>query len=79
MHKIVVANQCGCFKRSDLENNISFTSKDDALLKAIQMKEKMNEEFCGKHEFQVEEMQNNFVISFFTPKKSSCCGDGCCS
>lgn len=79
MYKIVVANQCGCFKRSELENNISFLSKDDALLKAVEMKDIMNDEFCHKHEFQVEELENNFVISFYTPQKTSCCGDGYCN
>ena len=79
MYKVVVSNQCGCFKRSDLENNFTSTSKDDALLKAIEMKNTMNDDFCGKHEFQVEEMDKNFVISFYAEPKSSCCGDGCCS
>ncbi|AXX93515.1 hypothetical protein CPU12_12735 [Malaciobacter molluscorum LMG 25693] len=78
MHKIVVSNQCGCFKRSDLKNNISFESKDDALEKALEMKNTMNTEFCGKHEFQVVEFGDNFVISFDTEPKSTCCGNGCC-
>lgn len=79
MYKIIVANQCGCFKRSDLENNITFQSKDDALLKAIEMKNHMNEKFCNKHEFEVQEMYNNFVISFYSDARDNCCGNGCCS
>ena len=79
MYKIVVANQCGCFKRSELQNNITFNSKDDALLKAIEMKNYMNEEFCNKHEFEVQEMYNNFVISFYSDARDNCCGNGCCS
>jgi hypothetical protein len=78
MYKIVVANQCGCFKRSALESNISFSSKDDALLKAIEMKDTMNKNFCSKHEFEVEEMFNNFVIKFYTEARDTCCGNGCC-
>ena len=38
MYKIVVANQCGCFKNSNLKNNLTFESKDEALSKAIEMK-----------------------------------------
>ena len=78
MYKIVVANQCGCFKRSDLKNNITFPTKDEALLKAIEMKNMMNKDFCKKHEFEVQEMYNNFVISFYTEAKDTCCGNGCC-
>lgn len=81
MYRIVVANQCGCFKRSDLKNNLNFSSKDDALLKAIEMKNIMNENFCAKHKFEVQEMYNNFVISFYKEEVSNpnCCGNGCCS
>ncbi len=79
MYKIVVANQCGCFKRSDLGNNIKFQSKDEALLKAIEMKNTMNNDFCKKHEFEVQEMYNNFVISFYSDARDNCCGNGCCS
>lgn len=79
MFKVVVQNQCGCFKRSNLESNLQFASKDDALLKAIEMKDKMNSEFCSKHEFEVQEMYNNFVISFYTEARDNCCGNGCCS
>lgn len=78
MHNIIVDKECGCFKRSDLQNNLSIASKDDALIKAIEMKNQMNEEFCGKHDFDLVENQNNFVISFAQPKASGCCGGGHC-
>lgn len=78
MYKIVVANQCACFKKSDLQNNLTFQSKDEALLKAIEMKDEMNESFCKKHEFEVQEMYNNFVITFYSQARDNCCGNGCC-
>lgn len=78
MYKIIVANQCACFKKSDLQNNLTFQSKDEALLKAIEMKDEMNESFCKKHEFEVQEMYNNFVITFYTEARDNCCGNGCC-
>ncbi|WP_198304863.1 hypothetical protein [Arcobacter vandammei] len=79
MFKIIVQDQCSCFKKSDLENNIEFASKDDALLKAIEMKNIMNRTFCKKHEFQIQEMFNNLVIKFYKDEPiSSCCGNGCC-
>lgn len=79
MHKVVVQDICGCFKRSDLENNLEFNSKDDALSKAISMKNQMNLEFCKKHDFDLVEHENNFLINFRQEAPSSCCGSGCCS
>ncbi len=79
MFKIIVQDQCGCFKKSDLQNNLDFSSKDDAMLKAIEMKNIMNKTFCKKHDFQIQEMFNNFVIKFYKDEPiSSCCGNGCC-
>lgn len=80
MHNIIVEKECGCFKRSDLVNNLSIASKDDALIKAIQMKDQMNDEFCGKHDFEIAESSNNFIISFAKakPAASACCGGGNC-
>jgi len=79
MFKVIVQDQCGCFKKSDLENNLSFSSKDDAMLKAIEMKNIMNRTFCKKHDFQIQEIFNNLVIKFYKEEPiSSCCGNGCC-
>ncbi|MBF7070760.1 hypothetical protein [Aliarcobacter butzleri] len=79
MYKIVISNQCDCYKKSDIENNLSFESKDEALAKAIQIKDFMNKAFCKKHSFEVQEMFNNFVIKFYKEEqKTYCCGNGCC-
>jgi hypothetical protein len=75
MFKIIVEKECSCFKDSDLINGIELASKDEALIKSLDMKNHMNEEFCGKHEFQVQESGKNFVISFNQPVSSGCgCG-----
>jgi len=79
MFNIVVDRECGCFKRSELTNNISVDSKDEALTKSLEMKEHMNEKFCGKHGFSVAENGNTFIITMGEPlnKSSECCGGGC--
>ena len=64
MFKIIVEKECSCFVKSDFQNGIELESKDDALMQSIEMKNQMNEEFCGKHEFKVQEAGKNFVISF---------------
>ena len=79
MFNIVIEKECGCFKDSDLENNIQLGIKEDALLKAIQMKDQMNSDFCGKHDFELREDSNNFVIAFEQQASSGCCGGGCSS
>lgn len=79
MYKLVVQDRCSCFSKHNLEGTFSFSSKDEALKKAIELKNYMNHSFCKKHKFQVEEMFNNFIIKFFNDKPlNSCCGNGCC-
>ncbi|MDB2562737.1 hypothetical protein N9X61_03955 [Sulfurimonas sp.] len=63
MFKIIVDRECGCFKRSDMTNNIELGSKDDALIKAMEMRDTMNNKFCAKHKFSMREEGNNFVIA----------------
>jgi len=82
MFTITVDKECGCFKKSDFENNITESSKDDALLKAQSMVNHMNNEFCQKHEFTLSEDGQNFTIAM-NPRKqeahTGCCGGGHCS
>ncbi|MGD9718638.1 MAG: hypothetical protein AB7U24_05295 [Sulfurimonadaceae bacterium] len=77
MFTISVEKECGCFKRSDLQNNISLDSKDAALLKSLEMRDHMNDEFCGKHKFKVQEVGNSFVIAMSDSTSNGCCGGGC--
>jgi len=80
MYTINIDKECGCFKRSGLENNMTFESNDDALMQATSMKNKMNDEFCGKHDFAMVEDGNTFQISMQAPAPSGgCCGGGHCS
>ncbi len=80
MSIISLDKECGCFKRSDFENNQSFASKDDALIEAQKMVKHMNEKFCGKHAFTLSENGDNFNITLGQPAPSGgCCGGGHCS
>jgi len=79
MFKIIVEKECGCFKKSDLNNNIELESKDEALLKTLEMRDTMNDDFCGKHKFKVQEVENNFVIAMENSTSNGCCGGGCSS
>ena len=79
MFIVQMEKECGCFKKSDFQNNMQFESKDDALMQAIEMTKDMNEEFCRKHEFSVAEEGNVFKIRVEDRGKSGCCGGGHCS
>lgn len=82
MFTINVNKECGCFKRSPYDNNMSFESKDDALIQAQSMVNHMNTKFCQKHEFTLSEDGQNFNIAMDMrqqPAASGCCGGGHCS
>ncbi len=63
MFKIVVDRECGCFRRSDLQNNVELESKDEALEKSLEMIETMNNYFCDKHSFSLQEVGDTFLIT----------------
>ncbi|MEA1955948.1 MAG: hypothetical protein U9N02_05595 [Campylobacterota bacterium] len=77
MHKIIVEKECGCFKKSDFENNKAIESKDEALTESLNMVNVMNSDFCGKHNFKLQEVGNDFVIAFSDSTSNGCCGNGC--
>lgn len=82
MTTIVVDKECKCFKESDFENNQSFESKYEALLRAKYMVDYMNDEFCGKHNFALSEVDDILLIAVSMNEarpKSGCCGGGHCS
>ena len=72
MFKIVVEKECGFFRRSDMQNNVAMDSKDEALTKALEIVNTMNSEFCAKHSFALEEVENTFLIKMVQLRNSSC-------
>ena len=82
MYTINIDKECGCFKKSAYKNNMSFESKDDALIEARLMESYMNQKFCQKHLFTLIENGNTFQIERSDKPKDSnggCCGGGHCS
>ena len=80
MFTINIEKECGCFKRSDLQNHMSFDSKDDALIEAKQMESQMNETFCKKHNFTTVEDGNSFkiMVEMKSQPQAHSHGGGCC-
>ena len=63
MYQVNVPQQCGCFRRSGQSASTSFDNKDEALMHATEMANTMNEDYCQKHNFNVVEDGNVFVIA----------------
>jgi len=81
MFTINIEKECGCFKKSNFNNNQHIASKDDALIEAQEMVGHMNENFCQKHEFVLFEEGSNFSIRVDERAQThgGCCGGGHCS
>lgn len=62
-HHVVVERLCGCAKRKNMPQIKSFDDKENAMRVARAWAQELNETFCGKHEFAVVEVDDNFVIS----------------
>jgi len=62
MYTIVIENECSCFKKSGLENNMTFENREDAHMKAKVLECRMNQEFCMKHYFEAVDYGDKIVI-----------------
>jgi predicted RNase H-like HicB family nuclease len=62
MFTVKIEKECGCFKRSGMENNKTFNTRDDAMKEAKEWAEEMNETFCKKHNFAIVEEGNDLII-----------------
>jgi hypothetical protein len=62
MYTLRIEKECSCFKKSNLENNMTFETKEDALAKARVLECIMNQEFCHKHYFDAVDMGDEIVF-----------------
>lgn len=62
-YHVVVEKLCGCAKRKDMPQIKTFDDQENALRVAKAWAQQLNESFCGKHEFDVVPVEDNFVIS----------------
>ncbi len=63
MHKIIIERECGCVRRANIQTVTTFSEKDDALIEAGELARKMNDDFCGKHQFAVRQEGEDFLIT----------------
>lgn len=62
MYTIEIENECSCFKKSGMQNNMTFETLEDAHMKAKVIECRMNQEFCLKHYFTAVDYGEKIVI-----------------
>jgi hypothetical protein len=62
MISVMMEKECGCFKKSNLEAKQTFQTKEQAHKEAEALCEEMNETFCQKHHFTIEDQGDTLLI-----------------
>lgn len=62
MYTIEIEKECSCFKKSGLENNLTFETREDMYNKARVLECRLNQEFCMKHFFEAVDYGDKIVI-----------------
>lgn len=60
---VVLEKLCACAKRDAVEQIRSFETKEEAEEHSYEWADALNNNFCGKHGFDIVEVDDNFVIS----------------
>jgi len=63
MFKVIIERECGCIRRADMALESSFSDRDDALIAANNLAQRMNDDFCGKHRFGVRQEGEDLIIA----------------
>lgn len=61
-HHVVIEKLCSCAKKEGISQITTFDTKESALEAAETQLSHMQGHFCGKHEFHLVEVNENFVI-----------------
>ena len=62
-HHIEVEKLCRCAQRKQMPQIKTFDDKENAYRVARAWSQELNETFCGMHEFDVVEVDDNYVIA----------------
>lgn len=62
-YHVVVEKMCKCAIRKNMPRIKTFDDKENAHRVARAWAQELNETFCGQHEFNVVEVDDNFVIA----------------
>jgi len=63
LYHVVIEKLCLCALKSQTQQIRSYENRDEALQEVHEWAEELSNSFCGKHAFDVVEVDENFVIS----------------
>lgn len=79
MFTVQIERECGCFRKSDIQKEKSFETREDAILYSRAITEIMNEDFCAQHHFTSKASAGDtFMIGVGEGSGGGCCGGGHC-
>lgn len=61
-HHVIIEKLCSCAKKEGMDQIVTFESKAGAQSAAEAQLAYMQNSFCGKHKFDVTEVDDHFVI-----------------
>lgn len=62
MYTVQMEKECGCFKKSEYKNNLTFETQKEAYQYATTVAEFMNEEFCNTHIFSAHKGEGDYFL-----------------
>lgn len=73
MNHVVLETLCRCAQKRGLEQIRSCHDKIDAETEAYDWAESLNSSYCGKHSFEVVEVDDNYVIAVVEGGSADAC------
>ncbi len=62
-HHVVIERLCSCLKERNIDQIVTCNDPDEAYDLAYELSARFNDICCGKHGFDVEAVDENFVIT----------------
>jgi hypothetical protein len=62
MYKVTLTKACGCVKKANMPMSKEFEDKEFALKEATEWSNEMNDTFCQKHNFKVQDNGSNEIL-----------------
>jgi len=61
-HHVIIEKLCSCAKKEGMGQIVTFGTKNDAAKAAEEQLAFMRQNFCGKHTFDITEVEEHYVI-----------------
>jgi len=65
-HHVIIEKLCSCAKRDGLSQIVTFETKERAKNAAETQRSFMENSFCGKHTFDITEVDDHYVIGMLS-------------